>query len=148
MRECERDAYPSFKDRGSLRSIVSLHGHVPLTEINSAWVDARIQQLKRIGKIALATIQEEVCTLVRRTYEGMRKGLHDHVGSCSGQAVASDFFFPFGGWESLSVLDARSGFLSKLSVEIFEQAGAQGQDGTGCSTGSLLLAISFSIVEM
>lgn len=58
------------------------------------------------------------------------------------------FSFLFGGWESLSVLDARSGFLSKLSVEIFEQAGAQGQDGTGCSTGSLLLAISFSIVEM
>ncbi|MEG2817221.1 MAG: site-specific integrase [Comamonas sp.] len=82
VREYERDAHPSPKDRGSLRTIVPVHGHVPLSEINAAWVDAWVQQLKRIDKVAPTTIQAKVGALARCTDWGMRKGfltMPDHA---------------------------------------------------------------------
>jgi integrase len=75
VREYERDAHPSAKDRGALRTIVPLHGHVPLTGINAAWVDAWIQQMKRFDKVKPTTIQAKVGALARCTDWGMRKGL-------------------------------------------------------------------------
>ena len=82
VRAYERDAHPSFKDRASLNTIVPLHGHVPLTEINAAWVDGWIQMLKRFDKVAPTTIQAKVGALARCTDWGMRKGfltMPDHA---------------------------------------------------------------------
>lgn len=80
--EYERDAHPSVKDLGSLRTIVPVHGHTRLDEINSAWVDQWITQMKRIDKVAPTTIQAKVGALARATDWGMRKGfltMPDHA---------------------------------------------------------------------
>ncbi|MDR0215952.1 MAG: site-specific integrase [Comamonas sp.] len=82
VREYERDAHPSPKDRGSLNTIVPIHGYLPLTEINAAWVDNWIQTMKRIDKVAPTTIQAKVGALARCTDWGMRKGfltMPDHA---------------------------------------------------------------------
>ena len=82
VREYERDAHPSRKDRGSLKTIVPVHGYLPLTEINAAWVDGWIQSMKRIDKVAPTTIQAKIGALARCTDWGMRKGfltMPDHA---------------------------------------------------------------------
>lgn len=82
VREYERDAHPSAKDRGALKTIVPALGHLPLTEINAAWADNWIQGMKRIDKVAPTTIQSKVGALARCTDWGMRKGfltMPDHA---------------------------------------------------------------------
>lgn len=82
VREYERDAHPSPKDRASLKTIVPIHGYLPLTEIKASWVDGWIQQMKRIDKVAPTTIQAKVGALARCTDWGMRKGfltMPDHA---------------------------------------------------------------------
>ena len=75
VREYERDAHPSAKDRGNFGTIIEKHGRLPLTEINAAWVDAWIAEMKRVDKLAPATIRAKVGALARCTDWGMRKGL-------------------------------------------------------------------------
>ena len=82
VREYLRDAHPSLKDQGSLNTIVPVHGYLPLTEINAAWVDAWIQTMKRVDHVAPTTIQAKVGALARCTDWGMRKGfltMPDHA---------------------------------------------------------------------
>lgn len=82
VREYLRDAHPSLKDQGSLQTIVPVHGHLPLTAINAAWVDAWIQAMKRVDRVAPTTIQAKVGALARCTDWGMRKGfltMPDHA---------------------------------------------------------------------
>lgn len=54
-----------------------VHGHTRLDEINSAWVDQWIAQMKRIDKVAPTTIQAKVGALARATDWVNAKGLHD-----------------------------------------------------------------------
>lgn len=78
----EREAHPSPKDIASLKTIVPIHGTVHLTEINAAWVDHWIAQMKRIDKVAPTTIHAKVGALARATDWGMRKGfltMPDHA---------------------------------------------------------------------
>ncbi|WP_280189035.1 site-specific integrase [Delftia sp. PS-11] len=75
VREYERDAHPSPKDRSALRTIVDARGHYPLSDINAAWVDAWITEMKRVESLAPATIRAKVGALARCTDWGMRKGL-------------------------------------------------------------------------
>ena len=78
----EREAHPSPKDIASLKTIVPIHGTVRLTEINAAWVDHWIAQMKRIDKVAPTTIHAKVGALARATDWGMRKGfltMPDHA---------------------------------------------------------------------
>lgn len=75
VREYERDAHPSPKDRSALGTILESRGHYPLSEINSAWVDGWITELKRVENLAPATIRAKVGALARCTDWGMRKGL-------------------------------------------------------------------------
>lgn len=82
VREYERDAHPSPKDRGSLNTIVPRYGHLPLTAITAAWVDGWIQEMKRIDKVAPTTILAKVGAMARCTDWGMRKGfltMPDHA---------------------------------------------------------------------
>lgn len=82
VREYLRDAHPSLKDQGSLQTIVPVHGHLPLTAINAAWVDAWVQAMKRVDRVAPTTIQAKVGALARCTDWGMRKGfltMPDHA---------------------------------------------------------------------
>jgi len=82
VREYERDAHPSPKDRGCFGTILEKHGQTPLTDINAAWVDAWISEMKRIEKLAPATIRAKVGALARCTDWGMRKGfltMPDHA---------------------------------------------------------------------
>lgn len=75
VREYERDAHPSDKDRGALTTIVKSRGATPLDVINAAWVDAWISEMKRVDKVAPTTIRWKVGALARCTDWGMRKGL-------------------------------------------------------------------------
>ena len=82
VREYLRDAHPSLKDHGSLNTIVPVCGHLPLTEITAPWVDAWIQTMKRVDRVAPTTIQAKVGALARCTDWGMRKGfltMPDHA---------------------------------------------------------------------
>lgn len=74
VRLYERDAHPSSKDRAAFGTVVSVHGSQPLTGITSAWVDGWIMEMKRIDKIAPATIRAKVGALARCCDWGMRKG--------------------------------------------------------------------------
>lgn len=69
----ERDAHPSPKDRSALGPIVREHGRTPLTAINVDWVDAWISSMKRIDKLAPASIRARVGALARCTDWGVRK---------------------------------------------------------------------------
>lgn len=75
VREYERDAHPSPKDVGALNTIVKKHGGTALDQINSAWVDAWIAEMKRVEKVAPTTIRAKVGALARCTDWGMRKRL-------------------------------------------------------------------------
>lgn len=70
----ERDAHPSKKDAGALGTIVSSVGGTALTAITAAWVDEWIMSMKRLEKLAPATIRAKVGALARCCDWGMRKG--------------------------------------------------------------------------
>lgn len=74
VRLYEQDAHPSPKDRAALGTVLAVHGAQPLTGITSAWVDGWIMEMKRIDKIAPATIRAKVGALARCCDWGMRKG--------------------------------------------------------------------------
>lgn len=70
----ERDAHPKPKDVAALGTILSARGDTPLASITAAWVDDWITEMKRIDKLAPATIRAKVGALARCTDWGMRKG--------------------------------------------------------------------------
>ncbi len=69
-----RDAHPSQKDRQQLSHIDHTKGDLLLERITSNWVDEWITELKRVDKVAPATITAKVGALARCTDWGMRKG--------------------------------------------------------------------------
>lgn len=73
-REYQRNAHPSPKDLAALRVIVRMEGGTPLRAIAAAWVDNWISAMKRIERLAPASIRARVGTLVRCTDWGMRQG--------------------------------------------------------------------------
>ncbi|WP_374258459.1 site-specific integrase [Aquabacterium sp.] len=73
VRAYERDAHPSQKDRSAIGPIVREHGRTPLSAINVDWVDAWISSMKRIDKLAPASIRARVGALARCTDWGVRK---------------------------------------------------------------------------
>ena len=75
VREYERDAHPSSKDRSAFGPLLKTRGDTPLTSINAAWVDAWIAEMKRVEKLAPASIRARVGALARATDWGVRKGL-------------------------------------------------------------------------
>lgn len=75
VREYERDAHPTKKDQGALGPIVREHGASPLSVINVDWVDVWIASMKRMEKLAPATIRARVGALARCTDWGVRKKL-------------------------------------------------------------------------
>lgn len=74
VREFERDAHPSPKDQAALGTILKARGETRLASISAGWVDEWISEMKRIEKIAPATIRAKVGALARCTDWGMRKG--------------------------------------------------------------------------
>lgn len=74
VRQYERDAHPSAKDRAALGTILASRGGAALTAINAAWVDDWVTEMKRVDKLAPATIRAKVGALARCTDWGMRKG--------------------------------------------------------------------------
>lgn len=73
-REYQREAHPSSKDVAALRVIVRMHGDWPLSRITAGWVDGWISEMKRVERLAPATIRARVGALARCTDWGMRKG--------------------------------------------------------------------------
>jgi hypothetical protein len=63
VREYERDAHPSKKDQGALGPVLRDHGDSPVTVINVDWVDAWIATMKRVEKLAPASIRARVGAL-------------------------------------------------------------------------------------
>lgn len=74
VREYSRDAHPSDKDAQQLTAAVKTKGKTLLSSINAAWVDHWVNELKREGKLAPATIRAKVGALARCTDWGIRKG--------------------------------------------------------------------------
>lgn len=74
VREYERDAHPSVKDQGAIRAVLNDRGDVALKAVTAGWVDDWITGMKRIEKLAPATIRARVGALARCTDWGMRKG--------------------------------------------------------------------------
>lgn len=70
----ERDAHPSPKDRSALGTILATRGDAPLTSINASWVDDWVSEMKRVEKLAPATIRSKVGALARCSDWGIRKG--------------------------------------------------------------------------
>lgn len=75
VREYERDAHPSKKDQGALGPVLRDHGESPVTVIDVDWVDAWIATMKRVEKLAPASIRARVGALARCTDWGVRKKL-------------------------------------------------------------------------
>lgn len=74
VREYERDAHPSDKDRSAMGPVLKAWGTTPLVSINAKWVDAWITTMKRVEKLAPASIRARVGALARATDWGMRRG--------------------------------------------------------------------------
>lgn len=74
VRDYERDAHPSKKDRNTFGPTLKTRGRTPLADINAAWVDAWISEMKRDEVLAPATIRARVGALARCTDWGVRKG--------------------------------------------------------------------------
>jgi len=70
--EYERDAHPSPKDRGALGTITRSNGDMRLADINAAWVDNWISSMKRVDRVAPATIRAKVGALARCCDWGIR----------------------------------------------------------------------------
>ncbi|WP_431113028.1 hypothetical protein [Variovorax paradoxus] len=73
VREYERDAHPTAKDSAALGTIITSKGATRLG-IDAGWVDDWISEMKRIDKLAPATLREKVGALARCTDWGTRKG--------------------------------------------------------------------------
>ncbi len=69
----ERNANPSPKDVSALNVVVKTKGATALLSITAEWVDGWIEEMKRVDKIAPATIRARVGALARCTDWGMRK---------------------------------------------------------------------------
>lgn len=74
VRAYTREAHPSRKDCSALNAVVKDRGESDLKAITPAWVDAWIAAMKRMEKLAPATIRARVGALARCTDWGMRKG--------------------------------------------------------------------------
>lgn len=74
----ERDAHPSQKDREALRTVVKAQGTTPVAAVNIKWADDWVTDMKRVGKVAPATIRAKVGALGRAWDWGQRK---DHITS-------------------------------------------------------------------
>ncbi len=74
VRAYDLDAHPSPKDQGAMRAVLKTRGDTPLRAITAGWVDDWISEMKRIEKVAPATIRARVGALARCTDWGMRKG--------------------------------------------------------------------------
>lgn len=70
-----RDAAVKEKDRAVLDTVCKRKGSARVTEINANWVDNWITDMKRVEKLAPATIRAKVGALARCCDWGMRKGL-------------------------------------------------------------------------
>lgn len=68
-------AHPSPKDIGALGTVVDTKGKTPLMGITAQWVDEWISELKRVDKLAPATIRAKVGALARCCDWGIRKDL-------------------------------------------------------------------------
>lgn len=70
----QRDAHPSKKDREQLANISKTKGVTLVADVNAKWVDDWISELKRVHKVAPATITAKVGAFARACDWGMRKG--------------------------------------------------------------------------
>ena len=75
VRQYERDAHPSQKDRAAFGPTLRAHGALILSGITAAWVDGWIEEMKRVERLAPATIRARVGALARAADWGQRKGL-------------------------------------------------------------------------
>ena len=75
VRLYERDAHPSAKDKSALGPVLRRHGAQALTGINARWVDAWIDEMKRIERLAPASIRARVGALARACDLGQRREL-------------------------------------------------------------------------
>lgn len=75
VHDYERDAHPSLKDRGAFGPLLKEHGTVPLQSITAGWVDTWITSMKRIERLAPATIRARVGALSRAVDWGLRRQL-------------------------------------------------------------------------
>lgn len=73
-REYEAQAHPSSKDQDAIRAVLRLRGNTSLKAITSGWVDDWVTEMKRVEKLAPATIRARVGALARCCDWGMRKG--------------------------------------------------------------------------
>lgn len=71
----EREAPVGPKDRAVLRTVAAGVGTARLDQITANWVDEWISDLKRVDRLAPATIRSKVGALARACDWGMRKGL-------------------------------------------------------------------------
>jgi integrase len=74
VHEYERDAHPSEKDKGQLTSVIRTKGSTPLGDINAAWVDTWITEMKRKDVLAPGTIRARIGAMARCADWGIRKG--------------------------------------------------------------------------
>ena len=73
VREYEKNAHPGPKDRAALGTLMERLGKTPLSALTSSWVDAWIAEMKRVGKLAPATIRTKIGAVARCTDWGVRK---------------------------------------------------------------------------
>ncbi|TXD58911.1 site-specific integrase [Ralstonia sp. TCR112] len=81
VRAYELDAHPSPKDQGALNACLKKWGDTLLPVISAKWVDQIIDEMKRVEKLAPASIRARIGALARAADWGMRKGhvtLPDH----------------------------------------------------------------------
>lgn len=77
-----QEAHPSHKDQGALEVTLKTRGSTALLRINAGWVDDWIAEMKRVERLAPATIRARVGALARCTDWGMRRGylvMPDHA---------------------------------------------------------------------
>lgn len=70
-----RETNVKAKDRGVLDTVINMVGTARLDAIDANWVDKWITDMKRVHKLAPATIRSKVGALARCTDWGMRKKL-------------------------------------------------------------------------
>ena len=73
IRQYERDAHPSPKDRGVLKTVYETHGSQHLAGITVDWVDEWIRKMKREEKLAPSTIRSKIGAMARCTDWGLRQ---------------------------------------------------------------------------
>lgn len=115
-----RDAHPSDKDVSALNTVVKARGRTHTSSINAGWVDDWITEMKRIDKLAPATIRAKVGAMARCTDWAVRKGhmlMPDH---------------PFrslpDGYAQYTELDAKLAGVTRVDVERDRRL-EPGQDG-------------------